>query len=499
MKKIVSAIMTILMLSACLSVSAASVAPPAVSSQAYAVMDISTGQVLVQKGGTESHFPASITKIMTLALALEKCGGDMSGQVTVSKDDINIERGSSHIALQADEVITLQDAFEATVLMSANDAANVLASYVADGNLAAFPDLMNNKVAQLGLTGTHFVNAHGLFNQEHYTTACDMAKITQYAMSVPGFKELFGSTDYIMKPTNKQSQQRLFGTDNCMLVTSNLKYEGTIGGKSGWVQESGYTMVEVAQRDGRTLVAVVLASSQKYDKFRDCISLFDYCFNNFVTVSVDTAKMDSVQVPVFGGGDKTLGNVKISVQPFAVQLLSGMTQNDLELSYNVPDKYIIGKPFSPTVSVKIKNAPDYMGTELGTFPMSTGSLGEILARSTGAASTGISARSSGTSSWSFTFILISSAVLILIALVGGRIAYVAYIKAMRKKRKLARMRSLYGYNAYDKPVPASMQRAQYNKSRTTSQKSARSNVQTRKLQIIQGGGYHDDVKQAGQR
>ena len=222
-----------------------STVPPEVTAHAYLVMDAQTGQVLVQKGGAERNYPASITKIMTLALAMEKCGGDMTQQVTVSPDAVySLEAGSSHVALQPGEVVSLNDLFHATILASANDAANVLAEYTA-GSMEAFVELMNAKAAELGLAGTHFVNANGLHSADHYTTPYDMARLTQWAMTVPGFSELFGATSYTMQPTNKQEQERLFGTDNCMLVTNKYQYEGTTGGKSGWTEEAGYTMVEV--------------------------------------------------------------------------------------------------------------------------------------------------------------------------------------------------------------------------------------------------------------
>ena len=122
-----------------------STVPPEVTAHAYLVMDAQTGQVLVQKGGAERNYPASITKIMTLAMAMEKCGGDMTQQVTVSPDAVySLEAGSSHVALQPGEVVSLNDLFHATILASANDAANVLAEYTA-GSMEAFVELMNAK------------------------------------------------------------------------------------------------------------------------------------------------------------------------------------------------------------------------------------------------------------------------------------------------------------------------------------------------------------------
>ena len=203
-----------------------STVPPEVTAHAYLVMDAQTGQVLVQKGGAERNYPASITKIMTLALAMEKMRRrhDAAGHGQPGRG-LFAGGGLVPCRAAAGEVVSLNDLFHATILASANDAANVLAEYTA-GSMEAFVELMNAKAAELGLAGTHFVNANGLHSADHYTTPYDMARLTQWAMTVPGFSELFGATSYTMQPTNKQEQERLFGTDNCMLVTNKYQYEG---------------------------------------------------------------------------------------------------------------------------------------------------------------------------------------------------------------------------------------------------------------------------------
>lgn len=126
-----------------------------------------------------------------------------------------------------------------------------------------------------------------------------MARLTQWAMTVPGFSELFGATSYTMQPTNKQEQERLFGTDNCMLVTNKYQYEGTTGGKSGWTEEAGYTMVETVTRSGRSLICVVMGSAKKYDKFSDSIALLDYCFDHFTPVTLALRILRPRRCPVY--------------------------------------------------------------------------------------------------------------------------------------------------------------------------------------------------------
>mgnify|MGYP000535547705 CR=1 FL=1 len=133
-------------------------------------------------------------------------------------------------------------------------------------------------------------------------------------MTVPGFSELFGATSYTMQPTNKQEQERLFGTDNCMLVTNKYQYEGTTGGKSGWTEEAGYTMVETVTRSGRSLICVVMGSAKKYDKFSDSIALLDYCFDHFTPVTLAASDITSPQVPVYyAEGAPSVGSAPLAL------------------------------------------------------------------------------------------------------------------------------------------------------------------------------------------
>lgn len=130
----------------------------------------------------------------------------MTQQVTVSPDAVySLEAGSSHVALQPGEVVSLNDLFHATILASANDAANVLAEYTA-GSMEAFVELMNAKAAELGLAGTHFVNANGLHSADHYTTPYDMARLTQWAMTVPGFPSCSAQRPIPCSPPTSRSR-----------------------------------------------------------------------------------------------------------------------------------------------------------------------------------------------------------------------------------------------------------------------------------------------------
>lgn len=330
------------------------------------------------------------------------------------------------------------------ILASANDAANVLAEYTA-GSMEAFVELMNAKAAELGLAGTHFVNANGLHSADHYTTPYDMARLTQWAMTVPGFSELFGATSYTMQPTNKQEQERLFGTDNCMLVTNKYQYEGTTGGKSGWTEEAGYTMVETVTRSGRSLICVVMGSAKKYDKFSDSIALLDYCFDHFTPVTLAASDITSPQVPVYyAEGAPSVGSapLALSEEGYTFLLHSALAADDVQVTFDTPERYMVDELFTAAMTVSLReglSAGSCMNREIGVYTL-------------GIDESAVSALLDANAKefvdrpawWEVALKVLGvlfCIFLLLAALVAGRIAYVAYVKAQRKKRRLARRRA----------------------------------------------------------
>ena len=168
---------------------------PETYSNAYVVMDAKTGQVLLQKNMYEKEYPASITKILTTALGLTYAKPE--DRITVSQETVsNVWKWgeTTHLALEPGEIITLKDALYGAMVESANDCANAIAQAVS-GSLTDFAELMNQQVAALGLSDTHFTNAHGLPDKDHYTTAYDMARIPRWAMTVPGFSALMQTSE----------------------------------------------------------------------------------------------------------------------------------------------------------------------------------------------------------------------------------------------------------------------------------------------------------------
>lgn len=437
-------------------------APPAVTADAYLVMDAATGQILIEKNGWQRSYPASITKIMTIALAMERCGGDLSPQVTVSYAAVHaLEYGSSHVALQPDEVVTLRDLFHAAILASANDAANVLAEYTA-GSMEAFVGLMNEKAAALGMDDTHFTNASGLHDDAHYTTARDMAVLTRWAMTVPGFAELFGATEYVMPPTNKQPQERHWGTDNCMLVTNQYQYEGTLGGKSGWTQEARYTMVEAVQRGGRTLLSVVLHCDKKYDKFSDSIALLDYCFENFVPVTFTAQELALPEAPVFyDEAAPAVGSAPLTLPPegCTVLLHSALSAGDVTAAFEMPERYLTGQPFTASMTLSLAEglaAGGCMYAQLAQLPLGidTDAVEALLNANTKEFVDRPAGWGTPVSFFLRALAAVSGIVLVLAAAAALRIAYVAWVKAQRRKRRRTRRKTPPGQTRRPAAAPA---------------------------------------------
>ena len=237
------------------------------------LIDADSGAVLYEKNADDRHYPASITKIMTVYLALSQGNPDQMLTATDTAID-NIDRKSSHIWLDYGEELSLKDACYAAIMASANDASNVLAEAIG-GSQEEFAGLMNEAAAAAGAKNTHFANAHGLPDEDHYTTAYDMAMITRMAMKNAAFAEVFGTVKYEMQPTNKQKDVRYFASGNDMLKKGEFFYEYATGGKIGWTEDAGYTIVTTASKDGVNLIAVVLKNSSKNARYTDTRTLFD--------------------------------------------------------------------------------------------------------------------------------------------------------------------------------------------------------------------------------
>ena len=173
--------------------STAYAAAPSLISESAVLIDADTGTILTQKNADKKMYPASLTKIMTAILAIEM--GKLTDIITVDNETPH-EIDGSHIALEAGEILTLKDLLYALMLPSANDAASVIAKHYGK-SLDGFVKIMNEKAKELGAYNTNFENPHGLHNENHYTTAADLALITKYAMENETFRKIVATTRYV--------------------------------------------------------------------------------------------------------------------------------------------------------------------------------------------------------------------------------------------------------------------------------------------------------------
>lgn len=259
----------------------------ALTAESAILMDATTGKILYEKNSRTKQYPASITKLMTILLALEH--GSLEDEITFSHDAVfSIEPGSAHIAIQEGEILTLEQVLYGIMLRSANECANAAAEYV-DGSLEKFAEHMTARAKELGCENTNFVNANGLFDENHYTTAYDMALIAQELLKNETYRSMMSNTYYVIPPTNKQPEERPLHGQHQMLNESSLYYyEYAEGGKTGYTVEAQNTLVTYAKQGDTELIAVVLKCNGA-QHYVDTKALFDYGFANYQTVKAFSA------------------------------------------------------------------------------------------------------------------------------------------------------------------------------------------------------------------
>ena len=282
---------------------------PSIQTPNAVVIEMNSGAVLYEKNSKQIKYPASITKIMTTMLALEYC--ELDEVVTFSDDAIKYNQGNtSHIARDYGEKMTMEQCLYATMLESANECAYAVAEHVGQklgGDYRTFIDLMNERAKELGCTNTNFNNANGLPDEDHWTTAYDMALISAEAYKNETFQIIIGTRSYRIPPTNKHDEITPLNNHHAMISnykTNKYIYKPCTGGKTGYTDLSGNTLVSYAEKDDLTLVCVVMQSDAE-NQYVDTTSLFEYCFQNFQSVSIgdNEAAEDEKDKGIMGNHD----------------------------------------------------------------------------------------------------------------------------------------------------------------------------------------------------
>lgn len=248
---------------------------PTINSRAYVVIDRKTNTVLIGKNEYSKKKMASTTKIMTAIVIIENY--NLNETVTISKKAGNT--GGSRLGLKAGDKITVNDLLYGLMLRSGNDAAVALAEY-ASGSIEEFARLMNQKSQELNLTNTHFVTPHGLDQDEHYTTAYELALLTNYALNNKTFATIVGTKNFII---NINGYPKELSNTNELLGNFN----GIYGVKTGFTNGANRCLVTACKRDNKDIICVVLGADTKKFRTQDSVKLLNYSLNNFTYVDIN--------------------------------------------------------------------------------------------------------------------------------------------------------------------------------------------------------------------
>ena len=283
-------------------------AGPAVGAQSAIVVEANTGVILYSKNIHEKLYPASTTKILTALIAAEN--STLDEMVTFSYDAVfSIEKGSSNMGIDAKESLPMEECLYGILLVSANEVSNAVAEHIG-GSMEEFARLMNQRALELGCVDSHFTNANGLHDDDHYTSAYDLSVIARKFFQNELLTKISGTPTHHFEATETQPDDFILSTHN-KLVTHEYSYEGLIGGKTGYTNTARQTLVTCAERNGMKLICVVM-KEESPNQFTDTIDLLNYGFNNFeiVNVSEHETKFNIDNADFFQSNNDIFGSSK---------------------------------------------------------------------------------------------------------------------------------------------------------------------------------------------
>lgn len=428
-----------------------------VSAKAALLIDLNTNRVIYEQNADERVYPASLTKIMTCLIALEN--GNLSDIVTVSASALSdLDADSSTSGLQVGEQMTLENMLYCMMIVSGNDACNVIAEHIA-GSVTDFVRMMNQRAYELGCINTHFANPHGLHDESHYTTARDLALITEAALKSENFRQIVDSYEYILPATNMNKERKLKTTNQLInkSMSNDLYYPGAHGIKTGYTSQAGRCVISEATRDDMDFLGIVCGAATTIldsgdllmESFTECARLFDYGFDNYSYLTVMSPLYPVEQVKI----NNSAGAEAVAVAP--QQEIKILLPNDYD-----PDQL---DTMIELISDSV-DAPVREGDVLGTATVSYG--GEVLGQTkllaiTDVAKSEISSAATGTGAyiqknwwkWVVVFILlVLAAFFVLFVLVQLRKRKIRRLQMEKRRRTLERRRRSYeddGYRYHD--------------------------------------------------
>ena len=247
-----------------------------ITAGSYILIDNKTNKVLCKKDENKKMYPASTTKIVTAIMVLENC--NLDDTVTASYDAVmSIPEGYSSANIQIGEQLSVEQLLELLLVHSANDAANILAEHVG-GSVESFVTMLNTRLNELGISNTHFTNAFGMHDENHYTTASDLAKIMKYCLKNETFRKIAGKASCAIPATNKYGPRSYSSTNELLNSNSSNYYKYLIAGKTGYTSQAKECLVSTAYKDNLELIGVVLYSNSR---FSDSRKLYEYGYSNY--------------------------------------------------------------------------------------------------------------------------------------------------------------------------------------------------------------------------
>ncbi|MCD7894502.1 MAG: D-alanyl-D-alanine carboxypeptidase [Erysipelotrichaceae bacterium] len=254
----------------------------AANAQSCILIEATTKQVLYKNNETEKLYPASTTKIMTMILMFEAINkGTLSWDEMLTCSEYAASMGGSQIYLEQGETMSVSDLFKSIAIASANDSCVMIGERIG-GSIEGFVDMMNEKAKELNLTNTHFENATGLHDDNHYTCALDLSTMAAYLIEIGG-DTLFATTSLYDSYIREDSDSKFWLVNTNKLLNS---YEGCDGLKTGYTKEAGYCIVSTAKRNGLRLIGVVLKESDPKIRNSEVAALLDYGFSLYESVTL---------------------------------------------------------------------------------------------------------------------------------------------------------------------------------------------------------------------
>ncbi len=325
------------------------------TAQSAILIEASTGRVIWEKDADVRHYPASMTKMMTGILALEKL--PPKADVVISPNAAATEDCPLEIVagecLSADNIIT-------GMLMESDNGAAVAIAEAVDGSVSQFVQRMNEKAQEIGMSNTHFVNPNGLTEANHYSTARDMAKLARFAMNNKKFREIVSTKKQVIHWEVPARQQKLAENTNKLLAN----YNGMNGIKTGWTKAAGGCLAASARRNGVELIAIVMQTPGPDDRFADASKLLDYGFKQVKMVKGIAKDRVSRKLWVRGGTSASV--MAHPAEDINYPLINGEDPKHYTLSYDVPK--VIAAPLKDGETVG-RIIIKYDNKEVGSVPM----------------------------------------------------------------------------------------------------------------------------------